>query len=116
MTSNVEHVVFAKGASRGGPGGPEDPGVQHRVARLETAVDEVKTSNIRIEAKLERSDEALRRIEDALKVLVDLREKVAHIDGRLNNIPTFWQTFSLMAMLLLGIAGLIFTASRFLHP
>lgn len=70
----------------------------------------------RVEAKLERHDDALRRIEDALKLLVDVREKVAHIDGGLANVPTFWQTLALIATLLIGIAGIIFTASRFLHP
>jgi hypothetical protein len=100
----------------GGGDGPEDPMLERRVAALESAVGEIRGSVSRIENKLERHDEALRRIEDALKVLSDLREKVAHIDGRLANIPTFWQTIALMATFLIGIAGLIFTASRFLHP
>jgi hypothetical protein len=97
-------------------GGPEDPMIEQRVANLEATVGDIRTSGARIEAKLERHEEALRRIEDALKVLVDVREKVAHIDGRLANIPTFWQTLALMATLLIGLSGIIFSASRFLHP
>jgi len=90
--------------------------LEQRIAVLEAAVGDIRTSGVRVEAKLERHDEALRRIEEALKVLTDVREKVAHIDGRLANIPTFWQTIALITTLLIGIAGLIFTASRLFHP
>jgi septal ring factor EnvC (AmiA/AmiB activator) len=94
--------------------------IEQRVASLERSVE-------RLDFKVDRIDEALKRIEEALKALADdnksfsislagIRENVAHIDGRLANIPTFWQTLALIATLLIGIAGLIFTASRFLHP
>jgi chromosome segregation ATPase len=107
-----------------GDGGPSGPTLEERVTVLEQRVERKID---RIESKLDRHDEAFRRIEDALKSLaldhkdfvksqMDLREKVAHIDGRLANIPTFWQTLALQATLLLGIAGLIFTSSRLLHP
>jgi hypothetical protein len=97
------------------------------VASLEVAVQEAKMLIVRIENKIDRHDEAFRRVEDALRSLAEdnkrfsksdseLREKAAHIDGRLANIPTFWQTITLIATLLLSIAGLIFTASRFFHP
>jgi hypothetical protein len=109
VSADVHEFPRRAVTTSGGGGGPYDPTLDQRVAILEKKID-------RIEVKLEKHDEAFRRIEDALKALIDIREKVAHIDGRLNNIPTFWQTFSLMAMLLIGIAGLIFTASRFLHP
>ena len=110
-----------------GDGGPSGPTLEQRVTVLEQRVERIEWKIDRIEDKLERHDEAFRRIEDALKSLAadnrdflrsqtDLREKVAHIDGRLENIPTFWQTLALQATLLLGIAGLIFTSSRFLHP
>ena len=111
----------------GGGDGPRGPVIEARVAVLEEKVGRIELKLDRVESKLDRHDEAFRRVEDALKSLAednkrfstslaDLREKVAHIDGRLANIPTFWQTLSLMAMLLIGIAGIIFTASRFLHP
>jgi chromosome segregation ATPase len=110
-----------------GDGGPSGPTLEERVTAPEQRVERIDRKIDRIESKLDRHDEAFRRIEDALKSLaldhkdfvksqMDLREKVAHIDGRLANIPTFWQTLALQATLLLGIAGLIFTSSRLLHP
>ena len=104
----------------GGGGGSGRPPLSERVAAVEKSV-------MRIELKLERHDEAFRRVEEALKSIsvdiktltnagFDLREKAAHIDGRLANIPTFWQTLALIATLLIGIAGLLFTSSKVLHP
>ncbi len=101
--------------------------IEARVAVLEEKVGRIELKLDRVENKLDRHDDAFRRVEDALKSLAednkrfstslaDLREKVAHIDGRLANIPTFWQTILLMATLLVGIAGLLFTASKVFHP
>jgi tRNA A58 N-methylase Trm61 len=81
----------------------------------------------RIEIKIDRIEEALRRMEAALKELFsDNREfrrqlaeqsvKLAHLDGRISNIPTTWQTLAILATLLIGLSGIMFTTAKFLHP
>jgi chromosome segregation ATPase len=101
--------------------------LERRVAALEIEVRETGAAVVRVENKIDGHDEALRRIEEALrylaednknfsKIVTELRGKVAHIDGRLANIPTVWQTIAILASLLVGLSGIIFTASRFLHP
>ncbi len=128
MSADVHEFPKRVVKTRGGGGdGPLEPTLVQRVAALERKID-------RIEAKLERHDDAFRRIEEALKALADdnrefrrqladLTAKVANvegrilgIDGRLSQIPTTWQIVAILATLLIGIAGLIFTASRVLHP
>jgi hypothetical protein len=42
--------------------------------------------------------------------------RMAGIEGRLSQIPNVWQTIALLATLLIGLSGIVFTASRFLHP
>jgi uncharacterized coiled-coil protein SlyX len=102
--------------SGGGPHGPEDPMLETRVAALEIKVGGIETKIDRIEISLNRIEETLKMLADKSeamqKSINDLREKVAHIDGRLANVPTSWQIVGI----LLGIAAIIFTASRFLHP
>jgi hypothetical protein len=42
--------------------------------------------------------------------------RLAGVEGRFAYIPTTWQMIGLLGTLLIGVSGLIFTASRFLHP
>ena len=116
----MTNVIDFPDSGRGAGGGPEDSMLEQRVATLEQAV-------ARIEIKIDRSETAFRRSEDALKSLADdnksfakqnaeLAAQVARMDGRLTSIPTFWQTIASLGTLLIGISGLLFTASRFLHP
>jgi len=38
------------------------------------------------------------------------------IEGRLSMIPTTWQIVAILATLLIGLSGIIFATSKFLHP
>lgn len=74
------------------PPPPQDPGMEQRVAKLETDVGEIK--------------EILKRLEPALtKLTVD----VAEVKGKVSQMPTMWQ----LAALIVGIFGLAFTLLRF---
>jgi hypothetical protein len=84
-----------------GDGGPSGPTLEERVTVLEQRVERKID---RIESKLDRHDEAFRRIEDALK------------SPALNHKDFVKSQMDLQATLLVRIAGLIFTSSRFLHP
>lgn len=73
-----------------------------------------------LEQKIERVENSLQRIE---LIVTELRERsshqataadVARIDGRLSNIPTTWQIVAILAALLFGVSGLLFTAGNFL--
>ncbi len=42
--------------------------------------------------------------------------RLAGIEGRLSQIPNVWQTIAILATLLIGLSGVLLTASRFFHP
>ena len=104
------------------------------VAQTQALTSEHSVAFARIEGRLEKFEYTFKRIEDALKSLADkderlsneigkltgrlgdISERLAHIDGRLANIPTTRQLLAILASLLIGIVGIIFAASRFLHP
>ena len=123
MVSNVEHVVFSKETRGGGPGGPDGSDLARRVVALEVKID-------RIDGALARLEPAVREIAvDNRKQFVDLLSRIGAVEarlagvegqmegvkGRLALVPTTWQIIAILATLLIGIAGIIFTASRFLH-
>jgi len=119
-------IPFPSGTASGG--GPEDPMLEARIEALEKRMD-------RFEQKLDRVEEALQSLKIALveistnlrlcatkselsdlqKDLGKIREDGAYVRGRLENIPTFWQMLALISALLIGIAGIAFTAGKFLH-
>lgn len=56
---------------------------------------------------------------DLTKVQADIGEikgRLAGIEGRFSQIPTIWGMLGIIATLLIGLAGLMFTAGKFLHP
>ncbi|MBC7833397.1 MAG: hypothetical protein H7Y62_15405 [Hyphomicrobium sp.] len=87
-------------------GGPEDPMLEQRVARLESDMGEIKST-------LKAIDSRLGAIEVAL---AEMKGRLGGIEGRLQQIPTVWQTISILAVLLFGVAGVIFAAGNFLRP
>jgi hypothetical protein len=126
--SNVIRGTFpGEGGSSDGSG-PEDPMLAARVEALEKRMD-------RFEQKLDRVEETLQSLKitlveitatlrlcatkselsDLQKDLGKIREDGAYVRGRLENIPTFWQMLALISALLIGIAGIAFTAGKFLH-
>jgi hypothetical protein len=85
--------------------------LEERVAALERRV-------VKLEFKIDHIEEALRRIELALRELAaDNKDfRIVGIEGRLSQIPTGWQTKAILATLLVGMSGVLFTASRLVHP
>ena len=76
-------------------GGPHDPRMEERVAKLEADVGEIK--------------EVLKRLEPAItRLTVD----VAEIKGKVSQMPTVWQ----LGALIVAIFGLAFTLLRFGLP
>ena len=86
--------------------GPEDPMLEQRDDKLEQRMD--------------RMEGALPRIE---LIVTELKEGTSHlatasdlveIKGRLNSLPTTWQTIAILATLPIGIASLVFATTNFL--
>ncbi len=88
-----DNVIDFPGSGKGGGGGPADLMLAPCVAALGQAF-------AKIEFEIDRSETALRRIEDAPKPVADdnrnfaeqdaeLAAQVALIDGRLTKVPTF---------------------------
>lgn len=42
--------------------------------------------------------------------------RLSGIEGRFNQVPTIWGMLGIVATLLIGIAGLMFTPGKFFHP
>lgn len=115
----------------GDGGGPEDPMLEARVGRLETDLAEIKSTlkdlraDVRVQekdlteikftlAKLDaKLDGKLGAIEGRLS---GIEGRIGSVEGRFNQVPTIWNMFALIVTLLIGMAGLMFTAGKFLHP
>jgi hypothetical protein len=102
----VSDIVPFPGGRSSGSGGPDDPTLGQRVARLQEHLKEVKST-------LQSMDVGLGAIEVAL---AEMKGRLAGIEGRLQQMPTIWQTVSIPAVLLFGLAGIVFAASDFLKP
>jgi hypothetical protein len=112
----MAEVVPLRGAKddigMGGAGGPEDPMLEQRVARLEQILE-------RLEPKITEIFLTGAKQTDVQRLQVDLARiegRVMGIDGRLASIPTTWQVVAILATLLIGLSTIIFTASKWLHP
>jgi hypothetical protein len=87
-------------------GGSDDSMLEQRVSRLEEEMREVRQTLKSIDSRLGAIEVALARMDG----------RIAGIEGRLQMIPTVWQTVSILAVLLFGVAGVIFAAGNFLRP
>ena len=103
--------------------------LEARVERLERDVGDIRTKVDRIETTLQRLEILLNDVRANLmncatkqdianhqNDIAKIREDGAYVRGRLENIPTFWQIFALISAMLIGIAGITFTAGKFFHP
>jgi hypothetical protein len=99
-------VPLSGGRSPGGDDTGGGPLLEYRVARLEEGIRDIK-------ATLKSMDARLGAIEVAI---AQLNGRMAGIEGRLQQIPTVWQTISILAVLLFGVAGVVFAAGNFLKP
>jgi hypothetical protein len=126
------------GAANGG--GPEDPMLEQRVGRLEEKVDRIEAVVTRIDGMVTRILETgAKQSADILeikatgakqadlnKVQLDIAEmkgrlsgiegRIGSVEGRFNQVPTIWGMLGIVATLLIGIAGLMFTAGKLFHP
>jgi hypothetical protein len=80
-----------------GGGGPHDPTMESRVARLEEDVRAIK-------GVLERFEPLLARIDERTKVSATTAD-VSELKGRLSNMPTIWGLVSVNAFTVLGVMG-----------
>lgn len=94
-------------------GGPENPMLEMRVARLEDDMRDIKTTLKGIDSRLGSIELALAKIDGRI---TGVEGRIAGIEGRLQQIPTVWQTVSILAVLLFGVAGVIFAAGNLLKP
>jgi hypothetical protein len=119
----LTNVVQFPQQGKGG-GGPEDPILEKRVAVLEAKFD-------RIDGALARLEPAVREIAvDNRKQHIELLNRIAAVEGRLAGIdgqldgvkgrlaliPSVWQAIAILGTLPIGISGVLFTASRLFHP
>lgn len=74
-----------------GGSGPDDPGVEARLARLETNVDDIR------------------------KELQAIRIDIARMDGKLSNVPTSFQLLFMQAGLILAIFAAAFGLLKLAH-
>jgi len=48
--------------------------------------------------------------------LSGIEGRITTTEGRFNQVPTIWGMLGIVATLLIGMAGLMFTAGKFFHP
>ena len=89
-----------------GGGGSDGTVLDQRVARLEEDVRDIKSTLRNIETRLGAIEVSLARLEG----------RVTGIEGRLQQIPTVWQTISILAALQFGVAAVIFATANFVKP
>jgi hypothetical protein len=132
-----------EGSDSGDGGGPEDPMVEQRIQRLEAGVSEIKSTLLKLDAKFDlldaKFDGKLGEMDSRLSgklgemdgrlsgkigemdgrltgKLGAIEGRLSGIEGRFNQVPTIWGMLGIVATLLIGIAGLMFTAGKFFHP
>jgi len=93
--------------------------LEQRIERLEKILASLEPKITEILLTCAKKDDALKLYMEA----ADIKGRVQAIDGRLAGIegrfayiPTTWQMIGILGTLLIGISGVVFTASRFLHP
>lgn len=119
---------------------------EQRVGKLEEKVDRIEVILTRLEPKIaevlqtcaKQSDLHKLQLDvvelkatsakqtDLTKVQADIAEmkgrlsgiegRIGSVEGRFNQIPTIWHLFVFNVTLLVGMAGLIYTAGKSLHP
>lgn len=113
-----------------GGGGPHDPHMEQRVARLENDVGEIKATLGRLEPMLARMSAEFTEFRKDMgefrkdmgefgkgmgefrKDMAKTREDMARIDGRVSQLPTTWQLLTGVV----GIIGFVFLLLRFGLP
>ena len=71
--------------------------LEHRVSSLELRMERVETSLQRIEIVVAETNERTKHLSTSAEVNL--------IKGRIENIPTTWQTVSILGILMVGVIG-----------
>ena len=79
--------------------------LEERFAALDQKINEILLTGAK------KDDVQQLRIE-----MAKLEGRLSGIEGRLLSVPTTWQIVTILGTLLLGLSGIIFTASKFFHP
>ncbi len=98
------------GRSPGGDDTRGGPLLEYRVARLEQDMTEIKAILKSMDARLGAIEVTLAQMNGRI---TGLEGRIMGIEGRLQLVPTVWQTISILAVLLFGVAGVVFAAGNF---
>jgi hypothetical protein len=100
--------------------------LEQRVGRLEEKVERIEAILVRLEPQIKEILLTGAKQADLNKVQLDIAEmkgrlsgiegRIGSVEGRFNQVPTIWGMLGIVATLLIGIAGLMFTAGKFFHP
>ncbi len=107
--------------------------LEQRVGKLEEKVDRIEAAVIRIDGMVTRILETgAKQSADITEIkatgakqtdlnmvqldTAEMKGRLSGIEGRFNQVPTIWGMLGVVATLLIGIAGLMFTAGKFFHP
>lgn len=93
---------------------------------LDARVERLERDLGRVTAILERLEPKIVELHAKSATLAEvgaLRSDVARLDGRIDgldkrlaNIPNTWQVIAILSTLLIGVAGIVFAAARFMKP
>jgi hypothetical protein len=98
-------IHFPGQGSRSGGGGPEDPMLEQRVARLEEDIKDIKASLRSIENKLNSLAE----------LIAQIKGQLSGYDARFASLPTTWTLLGIIfTTWALGSGILIFAMNLFL--
>lgn len=103
-----------------------------RVGRLEEKMDRIEGILLRLEPKVIEVLQTGAKQADLLRLQLEVAEikgrlagvegrlgtvdgRIAGVEGRFNQVPTIWAMLGLISTLLIGIAGLMFTAGKYFH-
>ena len=103
--------------------------LEARVERLEQRLERVEAILVRLEPKITDIAIELKQVpkfSDFARLQADVGEirgrldgvdkRLGGVEGRFSQVPTIWGMLGILATLMLGMAGLIFTAGKLLKP
>lgn len=104
----MAEIIALRRATAGDGGGPGDPMLDERVAKLESDMSDIKASLVKIDAKLDKLD-------------FGLNGKIAAIDGRLSGmdhrfaaLPSTWTMLGIVFTTWALGSGILIFAMNFL--
>ena len=111
----MTNVVPYTKTTTGEGGGPEDPMLEQRVARLEDTVDRIEAAIVRIEPKISEIAGELRQLPRANDIS-SLKADIADLRGRVANMPTWWMLVVALIATWSAGAGFVFALVKAARP